>query len=255
MPPTDVRKQLREVLGRVGVLGCCIFVHHMSHQVTRHNHYVPIWYQKGFAGPGTSLHYLDLNPPTTVLPNGRSIAARPLTYRAPKSCFWSEDLYTTRFGNILNDEVERFLFGKIDDLGARAVRAFASGDLVAIHNLFQHFFEYLDAQKLRTPKGLDWIKSRYPNLNQLGLMIEMQALRRMHCTMWFESVKEIVSAEQSDVKFIVTDHPVTVYNSACPPNSSACKYPDDPGIEMKGSQTVFALDANHCLILTNLEYA
>lgn len=228
----------------------------MSRQVTRHNHYVPIWYQRGFiVGSGTSLHHLDLNPHTTALPDGRVIAARPLTYRAPKSCFWSEDLYTTRFGSRLNDEIERFLFGTIDDFGARAVRAFANGDFVAIHKLFQHFFEYLDAQKLRTPKGLDWIKSKYPNLTQLDLMIEMQALRRMHCTMWYESVREIVSAEQSDVKFIVTDHPVTIYNAACPPTSQACKYPDDPAIELKGSQTVFALDANHCLILSNLEYA
>ena len=228
----------------------------MARQVTRHNHYVPIWYQKAFiVGSSTSLHHLDLNPTTTELPDGRVIAARPLTYRAPKSCFWSEDLYTTRFGSTLNDEIERFLFGTIDDFGARAVRAFASGDFVAIHTLFQHFFEYLDAQKLRTPKGLDWIKSKYPSLTQLNLMIEMQALRRMHCTMWYESVREIVSAEQSDVKFIVTDHPVTIYNAACPPTSPACKYPDDPAIEQKGSQTVFALDANHCLILSNLEYA
>ena len=228
----------------------------MSQQVTHQNHYVPIWYQKGFiVGTGSSLNYLDLNPPTTILPNGRSISRRSLTYRAPKSCFWSEDLYTTRFGAIINDEVERFLFGAIDDFGARAVRAFVSGEFDMIHPAFQHFFEYLDAQKLRTPKGLDWIKSKYPRLTQLDLMIEMQALRQMHCTMWYESVREIVSAEQSDVKFIVTDHPVTIYNPAYPPTSPICKYPDDPPIELIGSQTVFALDANHCLILTNLEYA
>jgi len=228
----------------------------MATQVTRHNHYVPIWYQKDFlVGSHASLYQLDLNPPSTVLPDGRVITARPLTKRAPKSCFWAEDLYTTRFGSTLNDEIERLLFGAVDDFGARAVRAFASGDSIVIHNLFQQFFEYLDAQKLRTPKGLDWIKSRYSGLSQLDLMIEMQALRRMHCTMWFESVREIVSAEQSDVKFILTDHPVTIYNAACPPTSHSCKYPEDPAIELIGSQTVFALDADHCLILSNLEYA
>lgn len=228
----------------------------MLRQVTHRNHYVPIWYQKAFIlRSGGSLHYLDVGPAPTDLPDGRVITTSPLTYRAPKSCFWSEDLYTTRFGSVLNDEIERFLFGTIDDFGARAVRAFASGDLVAIHKRFQDFFEYLNAQKLRTPKGLDWIKSKYPNLTQLDLMIEMQALRRMHCTMWYESVREIVSAEESDVKFIVTDHPVTIYNAAYPPTSLVCKYPDDPAIELKGSQTVFALDANHCLILSNIEYA
>ena len=34
-----------------------------------------------------------------------------------------------------------------------------------------------------------------------------------------------------------------------------CLYPDDPPIALIGTQTVFALDANNALILTNLEYA
>jgi len=226
-------------------------------QITHQNHYVPIWYQKGFiVAPSKSLQLLDLDPPRIVLPNGRSKLLRGIHLnRVPANCFVAEDLYTTRFGSVLNDEIERYLFGAIDRLGATAVRAFASGDVIGIHESFQNFFSYLDAQKVRTPKGLDWIKSKYQQLTQLGLMIEMQALRQMHCTMWVESVREIVSAENSDIKFIVTDHPVTIYNSAYPPESSACSYPDDPPIELNGSQTVFALDANHCLILTNLEYA
>lgn len=226
-------------------------------QITRQNHYVPIWYQKGFiVDPSKSLQLLDLDPPRITLPDGRSKLLRSVHLnRAPSTCFVEEDLYTTRFGSVINDEVERYLFGAIDRLGATAVRAFASGDVVGIHESFQHFFSYLDAQKVRTPKGLDWIKSKYQQLTQLELMIEMQALRQMHCTMWVESVREIVSAENSDIKFIFTDNPVTIYNPAYPPGSSACSYPDDPPIELKGSQTVFALDANHCLILTNLEYA
>lgn len=226
----------------------------MDRPPTRQNHYVPIWYQKGFiVGPKTSRFFLDLDPTKTALPDGRVTAGCAVSSRAPKSCFWSEDLYTTRFGSAINDEVERYLFGAIDNYGASAVRAFASIDLATIHKLFQRFFEYLDAQILRTPKGLDWIKSKYPYLTQLDLMLEMQGLRQMHCTMWYESVREIVSAEQSDVKFIVTDHPVTVYNAACPPASLTCQYPNDPPIELKG--TIFALDADHCLILSNLEYA
>ena len=225
-------------------------------QTTRQNHYVPIWYQKDFIlGPRSTLQYLDLDPPKTELPNGRIIIGRELELRSPKRCFREKDLYTTRFGRTLNDEVEKFLFGEIDSSGAFAVRAFASNEQPVIHKYFQRFFEYLNAQKLRTPKGLDWIKSRYPSLTQADLMLEMQHLRGMHCTMWFECVREIVSAEKSDVKFIVMDHPVTAYNSACAPMSSACQYPEDPSIGLKGTQTVFALDADHCLILTNLEYA
>ena len=227
-----------------------------GHAITHQNHYVPIWYQKGFVhGPRKTLYFLDLDPKKTTLQDGRIIVAKDLSSRAPKSCFWSEDLYTTRFGGHINDEVERFLFGAIDNDGAQAVRAFASSDLQTMHRLFQRFFEYMNAQKVRTPKGLDWIKSKYPKLNQLDLMIEMQHLRQMDCTMWFESVREIVSAERSDVKFIVSDHPVTTYNRMCPPSSAACLYPDDPSIALKGTQTLFALDADHCLILTNLEYA
>ena len=225
-------------------------------QITRQNHYVPIWYQKGFIlGPRNTLQYLDLDPPKTELPNGRIIIGRELDLRSPKRCFRERDLYTTRLGRALNDKVEKFLFGAIDATGATAVRAFAGSDQRVIHEYFQRFFEYLNAQKLRTPKGLDWIKSKYPSLTQTDLMLEIQHLRHMHCTMWVECVREIVSAEKSDVKFIVTDHPVTAYSSACPPTSSACQYPEDPSIGLKGTQTVFALDADHCLILTNLEYA
>jgi len=103
--------------------------------------------------------------------------------------------------------------------------------------------------------SLDWIRSCYGTLGQVDLMVEMQALRLMHCTMWVEGVREIVLAHDSDVKFILTDHPVTVYNAAVDPTSEQCAYPQDPLVAAVGSQTVFALDANTCLILTHLEYA
>lgn len=224
----------------------------MPNQVTRDNHYVSKWYQRGFLKPGQSqLHYLDISEP----PDGRTVPMPAIHKWAPKRCFYETDLYSTHLGSVVNDEIEKFLFGPIDDRGAKAVHAFASGDLSSMHDAFEDFFEYLDAQKLRTPKGLDWIKSRYTSLDQLELMTEMQALRLMHCTMWAEGVREIVSAEESDVKFIVSDHPVTVYNAEVPPTSPLCAYPNDPSIESIGTQTVFVLDANTCLILTHLEYA
>ncbi|MBT9595110.1 MAG: hypothetical protein IV094_03850 [Vitreoscilla sp.] len=73
--------------------------------------------------------------------------------------------------------------------------------------------------------------------------------------MWAEGVREVVSAADSDVKFVVTDHPVTVYNAHISPMSSGCAYPLDPMVALLGTQTVFALDANTCLIFTHLEYA
>ena len=41
---------------------------------------------------------------------------------------------------------------------------------------------------------------------------------------------EIASAEEADVKFIISDHPVTIYNHAVPPETPMCAYPSDPGI-------------------------
>ena len=220
------------------------------------NHYVPIWYQRRFLPSGQDhLFYLDLDPEKKTLPDGRIITMNNLNRWGPKKCFREEDLYTTMFFGIPNDDIERYLFGVIDDKGSRALRALVDQDLNKLYHLFEIFFQYLDAQKLRTPKGLDWLKSHYRGLSQLDLMHEMQILRQMHCTMWVEAVREIVSAEDSDIKFIVSDHPVTIFNYACPPNSAQCRYPNDPAITLKASQTLFPLDMNQCLILTNLEYA
>lgn len=228
----------------------------MEKQITRNNHYVPVWYQRGFlARKQHKLHVLNLSPQTCQLPHGGVVTEPELDFAGPKSVFCELDLYTTRFGSELNDEIEKFLFGAIDRNGSIAVRAWASADAVTIHKRFRQFFEYLDAQKLRTPKGLDWIQTSYAGLAHLDLMKEMQSLRQMHSTMWSECVREIVSAKNSKVKFLFTDHPVTIYNSGLPPESPECAYPSDPGIDLVGSQTVFPLDAEHCLILTNLEYA
>lgn len=224
-------------------------------QITRKNHYVPEWYQKGFLLGKPKYWYHDMRPDVVQVPGKASYTRRSLYDAAPKSCFYEEDLYTTVFGSKVSDDIERFLFGRIDITGAKAVRAFIDGRLEEVHPAFQDFFEYMDAQLLRTPRGLDWIKSRYGELKQVQLMTEMQSLRSMHCTMWAESVREIVSAAESELKFIVSDCPVTLYNPACPPESKECSYPNDPKVEWLGTQTIFPLDSNHCLILTHVDYA
>jgi hypothetical protein len=228
----------------------------MTDQQTRNNHYVPQWYQRGFLAPGQSrLFHLNLDPDRNTLPDGRQVPRKALHEWGPVNCFVEYDLYTTHFGSIVNDDIERRLFGVIDDRGAKAVLAFAQGNHDEVHESFEDFFEHVAAQKLRTPKGLDWIRSCYGKLDQIDLMVEMQALRTMHCTMWAEGVREVVSAADSDVKFIVTDHPVTVYNPQIEPTSPHCAYPLDPMVASLGTQTVFVLDADTCLIFTHLEYA
>lgn len=224
--------------------------------ITRDNHYVPIWYQRGFIEPGaTQLAYLDMRPDRHELPDGSSRRGRSRFRSSPKQCFVARDLYTTFFGTLVNDEIEKRLFGAIDTDGAPAIRAFIGEDVREWHEHFQTLFRFIDVQKLRTPKGLDWLRAQYPRLSQNELMVEMQAIQAMHCTIWSEGVREIVSAADSAVKFIISDHPVTVYNHAIDPSANACLYPREPSIALKATQTIYPLDRDHCLILTNLEYA
>lgn len=230
--------------------------HNRSVPLTRDNHFVPRWYQKGFFEPSRStLAYLDLDPPGRTLDDGRVITERSLFDAPTKRCFFQTDLYSTFFGRSVDDEIERRLFGTIDTSGADAVRAFLGDDLSQWHEHFRTLFEYIDIQKIRTPKGLDWLKAQYPALDQNELMMEMQGIRMLHFTIWTEGVREIVSAQDADTKFIVTDHPVTIYNHAAPPAAAMCAYPHDPSITLKASQTIFPLNRDFCLILTNLEYA
>lgn len=221
---------------------------------TRNNHYVPQWYQNGFVDERDN-ELFRLKRREIKLKDGASKIVYSKKWFTSAQCFYEKDLYSTFFGTVVNDDIEKKLFGPIDNNGADAVKAFLSDDQALWHHNFRDFFTYLDAQKLRTPKGLDWIKTKYLELSQRQLMSEMQALRTIHCTLWAEGVRELVSAEDSEVKFILSDHPVTIYNYACSPDSELCAYPNDPDIALKGSQTIFPLDKNRCLILTNLEYA
>lgn len=228
----------------------------MTSQITRNNHYVPQWYQRGFLPQGQAMLYvLDIAPESKTYPDGRKITESRPRQVSPSRAFCEQDLYTKRLGDVINDDIEKFLFGVIDKRGAVAVRALIDNDLARLHGYFGSLFDYLDTQKLRTPKGLDWIRARYRDMTRIDLMVEMQGLRDMHCKMWSESVREVVSAAKSSVKFLVSDHPVTIYHREIPPDATGCSYPQDPGIELIGSQTIFALDCDHCLIMTNLEYA
>ncbi len=221
------------------------------------HHYVPEWYQRRFMLDNQKAYFrLDLAPETIKTPAGKIIKKGEIITKGPKRFFFETDLYTTRYFKIENDDIEKYLFGKIDTDGANAVSALASPNWMSeIHPHIVNFFEYMDAQRLRTPKGLSWLLEVFKPKNYNDLLFKMQEVRRMHCTMWAEASLEIVSAKDSDVKFIVSDNPVTLYNSQLYPVNKQCKFPFDPGIELKGTRTIFPLDMNHCVVLTNLEYA
>ena len=225
-------------------------------ELKRENHYVPIWYQKGFTENGGSLiEYLDLEDKRIDNPKGEITVTNKPKKESVKNAFCIRDLYSTFFGFLVSDEIEDKLFGEVDTKGSRAVKAFIKGEPKYMHERFMDFFDFIDIQKLRTPKGLDWINKNYSDLDQNSLLIEMQALRKMNMSTWMEGVREIVSAKKSSVKFIVSDHPVTTYNYSIHPKQLNEEYPNEPAIVLKATQTIFPLNMDECLIFTNYEFA
>ncbi len=61
-------------------------------------------------------------------------------------------------------------------------------------------------------------------------LIELQRMQDLYCATWTECVWQIADASQSQTKFIISDHPVTVYNRACPHLSKYCSGANDPDI-------------------------
>lgn len=199
---------------------------------------------------------LDKFPEMINLPNGKIIKKGEILTKGPGKFFYIDELYTTNYFGQKNDEIERHLFGKIDTDGAAAISAMSSPDWMRlIHPHILKYFEYMDAQRLRTPKGLNWLIKVTKPKSYNDLLMKMQDLRTMHITMWAEASMEIVGANNSGTKFIVSDSPVTFYNSVFYPKNAKCLFPNDPEIYLKGTRTIFPLDMNHCAILTNLEYA
>jgi len=174
----------------------------------------------------------------------------------PSRCFCQKDLYTTRFLSFESTEIEQYFFGKIDREGKKAVKYFSDFQHPsANHEAFQSIIIYLSTQKLRTPKGIAYLESIFNKADKNIILFKLQELHRMHCAIWTECVWSIVDASESQIKFICTDHPVTVYNKACFPHSKWCRGANDPPIWLNGSHTIFPLSFDKALILTNLSWA
>lgn len=220
-----------------------------------HNHYVPVWYQRRFMHPGQhKYHYLDLKP--EVVPNdGHPYTRQALRPLGPDNCFAQDDLYTTKWGNIENTEIEQFFFGRIDTEGKRAVEYFTSFQPSDVdETAYRDLMTYMTVQKLRTPKGLGWLghvsREQNHNLNLLFL----QGVQNLFGAIWTECVWQFAEATHSPVKFIISDHPVTVYNRGCFPGSPYCIGFNDPDIRLVASHTYFPLTLEQVLILTNLSW-
>lgn len=221
----------------------------------RDNHYVPQWYQRRFIPAGRSdkkLFYLDLTPGTYER-NGIETEYRAVTYRACKKCFFETDLYTEQFGATESVDIERFFFGSIDDSCARAAGYFEDFRHPSMDNrAFRSLVRYMSVQKLRTRKGLAWLRDATRAKSKNELLRRMRELVDLFAAVWSESIWQIADATNSPTKFIVSDHPVTVYNRAIPPERIPDK--DDPEIRMHGTHTLFPLSLNKVLILTNLSW-
>jgi hypothetical protein len=173
----------------------------------------------------------------------------------PVRCFVQEDLYTTRFGAFESVDIEKYFFGKVDSDAPAALDYFANfSHPSADGDAFRALLTYMSVQKLRTPKGLSMLKAMSGSPSQNALLLQLQRVSQMYCALWTECIWSIVDASASATKFIVSDHPVTVYNKGCFPGSKACAEFRDPEVWKTGTHTIFPFDLNRCLILTNLSW-
>lgn len=230
----------------------------MSDRKYRRNHYVPQWYQARFFQPGqdeNKFYYLDLHPEQFRDARGVKRTKTSLHRWGTPRCFCEDDLYTIKFGGWESTEIEQKLFGQIDNNGRHAVQYFTGFAHPSVNGeAFHSLLRYMSIQKLRTPKGLDWMSNVTQIKNKNAILSLMQRVQRRHCAVWSECVWQIADASASSTKFIISDHPVTVYNRGCFPFSPDCRGCNDPDIRFHGTHTVFPLDLNKILILTNLSW-
>jgi len=221
----------------------------------KHNHYVPEWYQKRFLPDGQSQHYyLDLSPETHTR-NGRTYSRNDLLRWGPRRCFAQDDLYTTTWGGLENRDIERFFFGKVDIDGKKAVEHFTNFKFDGnTGDALQSLMTYMSVQKLRTPKGLGWLRQVLGGRSKSETLVRMQEIQNIFCAIWTESVWQIADASKSPTKLIFSDHPVVVYNRECFPASKYCSGFSDPDIRYAASHTYFPLSPEKLLILTNLTW-
>jgi hypothetical protein len=201
-----------------------------------------------------------MRPEIVVDPNGRPHSMAGLHRWGPVNCFKQNDLYTFRFGQRRITEIEENFFGHIDRQGRAAVEGFANFDYRPKYSeIFTDLLEYMVVQKLRTPKRLAELarlsgSTSNSEVEKAALLVVLARMRLLFSAIWMECIWQIASATLSPTKFIVSDHPVTVYNQACFPLSAACHDGREPDIRKVGTHTIFPLDLERVLILTNLSW-
>lgn len=166
-----------------------------------------------------------------------------------------EDLYTTNFGQLQSTDIEKIFFGEIDSKGRIGLDYFTNFAHPSVqYDPFHYMLMYMSTQKLRTPKGLGLLALKTKTSERDGILRRMLQLRYLYSAIWTEAVWLIADASRSNTKFIISDHPVTVYNRACPPDSEWCLGYNDPDIWLQATHTIFPLSLEKVLIFTNLSW-
>lgn len=220
------------------------------------NHYVPQWYQRRFLPPGQSkLWYLDLKPEVIKRPDGTKTTRKALRHLGPINCFQQDHLYTLYFGQYETDVLEKSFFGKVDAVGEKSVAFFADyGMREGVHEAWRGMIDYLSAQLFRTPKGLRMLQALARSKDHQQTLKTLRIAGQVYHTIWTESVWAVKHCKDSLTKLIISDSPVTTYNRQVYPASAEIRGFGMARIERVGTQTLFPLDSEHCLIITNLQY-
>jgi hypothetical protein len=227
----------------------------MKSAQSHNHHYVPEWYQRRFLSMGQSkLFYLDLKP-QRIERGEHSYFRRNPQRNGVVNCFSQHDLNAMRFGSQTTDILEKKLFGIVDRKGAPAAAFFSDyrDYLAGTNDAFKDLVFYMGAQRFRTPRGLDLIRKQYRLDDHTQTLMVMNHLFQAFGTMWMEGVWEIVHARQSNIKFIISDDPVTFYNRSVVPGWPP--YPSGADLLQVGTRTIFPLGAESCLIISHLQLA
>lgn len=214
--------------------------------VSKSQHYVQQAYQSGFFEDGkTKFWIFDSN--LLVLPNGKIKIMRPRD-AAASQCFEGDFFYASDYYEE-KDFLEKEFLGPIDKIGAEALKYMLSNDKNVLpgEDVGMNLLKYISAQKFRTPKGLELIKkSASENLTRENLLEMLQRVYENMAIILSESVIEILDARLCGAKFIVSDAPVIEWN----------RYISQSDVNLyllKGTQIIFPISKNFCLISTPRE--
>jgi len=225
----------------------------------RHNHYVPRWYQDRFLPAQCKqreLHYVHKEPRTVHDGRGRRIPLPEVERRTLRNCFAERDLYTLAFRDVSSTDLERLFFGQIDRNGRKAVNFWTSYDRTQYAGeVLEPLLIYLSTQRLRTPKGLDWLARQIGSHDPMATLAAVVRFRQVFGAIWSECIWQVADAGASPTKFIVSDHPVTLYNRDVSPSHQQSQGSGDPDVRLNGTHTIFPLSMERVLILTHRSWA